>query len=167
MQRMKILQAWILLALTAHPRMLLALCCFAGVAGGLGGYTFRYAEGLSYLSNDPRACVNCHVMDDEYDSWIKSSHHQAATCNDCHLPHDFAGKYLAKARNGWNHSKAFTLQDYPVPIRITPHNLDMLQHNCIVCHREMVRCIASPDDVEQHLARCTDCHRSAGHLELN
>jgi hypothetical protein len=37
----------------------------AGAAGGvfgLGGYTFVYAEGGSYFSDDPRACVNCHVM---------------------------------------------------------------------------------------------------------
>jgi nitrite reductase (cytochrome c-552) len=28
------------------------------------------------------------------------------------LPHDFVGKYLAKAENGFWHSKAFTLEDF-------------------------------------------------------
>jgi cytochrome c nitrite reductase small subunit len=33
-----------------------------GVALGLGGYTLVYAEGLSYLSDDPEACANCHII---------------------------------------------------------------------------------------------------------
>ena len=91
----------------------------------------------------------------------------SATCADCHLPHEFAEKYFAKARNGWNHSKAFTLQDFPEPIRITPHNLDSLQHNCIACHRDMTGSIAAHRDVGTGEARCTTCHRSAGHMQLD
>ena len=67
-------------------------CVAVGILLGSGGYTFYYAEGLSYLSNDPTACVNCHVMRDHYDGWQKASHHAHATCNDCHTPHDFVGK---------------------------------------------------------------------------
>ena len=37
-----------------------------GIAVGLGGYTFVYARGYSYLTNDPAACANCHVMEDHY-----------------------------------------------------------------------------------------------------
>jgi hypothetical protein len=33
-----------------------------GIFVGIGGYTFRYAEGLSYFSTDPAACANCHIM---------------------------------------------------------------------------------------------------------
>jgi cytochrome c nitrite reductase small subunit len=55
-----------------------AVAC--GVAAGLGFYAFNYGEGLSYFSKDPRACANCHVMEDAYDSWQKGGHHQAATC---------------------------------------------------------------------------------------
>ena len=33
----------------------------AGVAAGVGGFTFVYARGYSYLTNDPKACVNCHT----------------------------------------------------------------------------------------------------------
>ena len=40
-----------------------------GLVAGLGAFTFRYAEGLSYFSADPRACVNCHIMWDQYASW--------------------------------------------------------------------------------------------------
>ena len=66
----------------------LALCAVAGALLGLGGYTFWYAEGGSYFSNDPRSCVNCHIMRDHYDGWVKSSHHAVAACNDCHNLHE-------------------------------------------------------------------------------
>ena len=40
-----------------------------GAVVGLGLYTFVYARGASYLGNDPAACVNCHVMTEQYDGW--------------------------------------------------------------------------------------------------
>ena len=140
------------------------LAALLGTLLGAGAYTADYAEGLAYLSNDPAACANCHVMDDAYDSWLKSSHHAAATCNDCHVPHTFPEKYMAKARNGWNHSRAFTAQDFPEPIRITPANLDDLQHNCIHCHATLVSEIAGHAEVGRGEARCSACHPNVGHM---
>ena len=35
-----------------------------------GAFTFVYAKGLSYLTPDPRACLNCHVMYSQYDGWL-------------------------------------------------------------------------------------------------
>ena len=46
-----------------------AVAVMFGVLGGLGFFTFGYGKGLSYLSNDPAACANCHVMQAHYDSW--------------------------------------------------------------------------------------------------
>lgn len=135
-----------------------------GIIAGLGGYTFYYAKGASYLSNDPQACVNCHVMQEHFDSWIKSSHHAAANCNDCHVPHTFPEKYVAKMRNGWNHSKAFTLQNWPEPIRITPENLSDLQHNCLHCHNTLAGDIASHREIQKGVVNCTSCHRTTGHM---
>ncbi len=112
----------------------LLVCALVGGVLGLGGYTFWYARGASYFSNNPQACVNCHIMREHYDSWQKSSHHAVAGCNDCHVPHDFVGKYLSKAENGFWHSKGFTLQDFPEPIRIKPRYARILQQNCIACH---------------------------------
>ena len=76
----------------------LILCILIGSALGTGAYTVRYAEGFSYLSNDPKACVNCHIMRDQYDGWQKASHHANATCNDCHVPHEFVPKYVGSSR---------------------------------------------------------------------
>src|SRR3954463_3049893 len=53
----------------------LILAGLTGVALGLGSYTFYYGEGGSYLSTNPQACVNCHIMREQYDGWSKSSHH--------------------------------------------------------------------------------------------
>jgi cytochrome c nitrite reductase small subunit len=134
-----------------------------GIPLGLGTFTFLYAEGGSYLSTDPRACVNCHIMRSEFEGWQKASHHGVATCVDCHLPHDFVGKYLAKARNGWNHSKAFTLQDFPEPIRISAPNAAILEASCRGCHAELVHgLVAGGGDPAREIA-CVHCHATVGH----
>ena len=141
----------------------LVLCGLIGILLGLGGYTFYYAEGTSYFSNDPRACVNCHVMREHYDGWQKASHHAVATCNDCHVPHDFFRKYLSKAENGFWHSKGFTLQDFHEPIRIKPHNSRILQENCIACHQDLVDEIVAHAVPRQTGSSCVHCHASVGH----
>jgi cytochrome c nitrite reductase small subunit len=63
-------------------RWLLALSVSLGLLAGVGIYTFRYAEGLSYFSTDPAACMNCHIMRPQYNAWLSSSHHTVATCID-------------------------------------------------------------------------------------
>lgn len=135
----------------------------SGVCLGVGGYTFYYAQGASYLSNDPRACVNCHIMQEQYDGWQKSSHHGVATCNDCHVPQDLAGKYLAKALNGYHHSRAFTLQDFHEPIRIKEGNAAILQENCVRCHASLVHELIADRGAHGERRSCVACHRSVGH----
>jgi cytochrome c nitrite reductase small subunit len=74
----------------------------AGILGctlGLGGYTFVYAKGFSYLTNDPEACANCHTMREQFDGGTRSSHRAAAVCNDCHTPPGAIRKYVTKARS--------------------------------------------------------------------
>jgi cytochrome c nitrite reductase small subunit len=93
-----------------------AIAALVGAVAGVGLFTFRCAEGLSYFSTDPRACANCHIMNDQFSLWTKGPHHGAAGCVDCHLPHTFFAKYLAKAENGYHHSKGFTLEDFHEPI---------------------------------------------------
>lgn len=134
-----------------------------GVLLGVGLFTFRYAEGLSYFSNDPEACVNCHIMRDEYDSWAKSSHHAAAACNDCHLPQAFVARYLAKASNGYHHSRAFTFGDFHEPIRIKPGNARILQDNCLRCHADVVHGIVAGSTTDPDAVRCVHCHSHVGH----
>jgi cytochrome c nitrite reductase small subunit len=141
------------------------LAMMVGVLLGIGGYTFLYAEGLSYLSSDPKACVNCHIMRPQYDSWQKASHHAVADCVDCHLPHSFFRKYLAKGENGWHHSKGFTLQDFHEPIMIKPPNARILQENCVACHEDLVHELVSGINGSVDEVHCVHCHSDVGHGE--
>ena len=112
-----------------------------GIAVGIGAYTFAYARGWSYLTNDPAACANCHVMREQYDGWLKSSHRAVATCNDCHTPPDFVGKYTTKASNGFWHSFYFTTGGYEDNIQIKPHSREITEQACRKCHGEIVDAI--------------------------
>jgi cytochrome c nitrite reductase small subunit len=38
----------------------IVLAVLVGLMIGLGLYTFVYAKGYAYLTNDPAACTNCH-----------------------------------------------------------------------------------------------------------
>lgn len=152
----------------------LALAVLVGVLGGVGGFTFAYAEGFAYLSNDPATCANCHIMNDQFDSWRKGPHHAVATCNDCHVPTGLVGKYLAKARNGYHHSKGFTLQPsapdepgaslaFDEPIRIKATNSQLLQDNCLRCHGDFVHEIVRGSTWADDAIRCVQCHKAVGH----
>lgn len=136
-----------------------------GLAVGLGAFTFGYAKGGSYLTNDPAACANCHVMAEHFAAWQRASHRSVATCNDCHSPHNLVGKYVTKARNGFWHSFYFTTGRYPDPLRITPRNHAITENACRFCHQEIVAAI----DVTQANAHadsrlsCVRCHTYVGH----
>jgi cytochrome c nitrite reductase small subunit len=152
-----------------RPRRAIFACVLLGIPLGLGAATFRYGEGLSYFSKDPQACTNCHIMRDEYDSWVKSGHHHTAVCVDCHLPHEMIPKVIAKARNGWNHSEKFTLQNFHEPIMITPPNAEILQENCLRCHENFVHEIAVSQSSEEkpgETVSCVHCHKGVGHAPL-
>ena len=133
---------------------------------GVGSYAFIYAKGYSYLLNDPAACANCHSMRTQYDAWIKSSHHSAATCNDCHTPHNVVGKYAVKASNGFFHSFYFTTGRYPDTIRITNFDLGVTEAACRRCHQNITDAVDG--NVAHGHARgltCTRCHYSVGHSD--
>jgi cytochrome c nitrite reductase small subunit len=138
----------------------LVVATLIGVAVGVVGYTFVYAKGAAYLTNDPAACANCHVMRQHYDAWRKSSHHAVAVCNDCHAPADFVGKYLTKASNGWHHSVAFTSGEFHEPIVARDVNKAIVEANCRRCHADLA---AAVDGHAEHLS-CVRCHDSVGHM---
>jgi len=139
----------------------LALCI--GTAAGIGGYTFRYAEGLSYFKKDPKACVNCHIMQPQYDAWQKASHHHVAVCIDCHLPESFFAKYVAKAENGWRHGQRFTTQRFVEPIVVQAAGRAILQENCLRCHGALVHQIVGATAQASEQLPCTHCHSGVGH----
>jgi cytochrome c nitrite reductase small subunit len=145
-------------------KVALALTIIGGVAAGVGSYTFIYAKGYSYLSNNPTACANSHIMSEQFDGWTKSSHKTVATCNDCHTPHtSVAAKYMSKATNGFWHSFGFTTGRFPEPIRITRRNFEITEGACRYCHGDLTIAIEGSHSAESKTF-CTHCHSGVGHL---
>jgi cytochrome c nitrite reductase small subunit len=147
-------------------RLTLVIAMLSGILLGIGGYTFVYAKGYSYLTNDAAACANCHIMRDHYAAWTRASHRAVASCNDCHTPPGLVPKYITKARNGFWHSFYFTTGSYPDPLRITPRNHEVTEQACRKCHSALT---ASIDPAHAESGRgglsCTTCHNDVGHLE--
>lgn len=128
-----------------------------GISTGVFAYTFYYGHGFSYLTDDSKTCMNCHVMKDMEKRWGHSSHKEVANCNDCHTPKKFHKKLFVKVINGYRHSIAFITESFPENIRITDFNTKIVEQNCIRCHKEFVSC------VENKNISCAKCHSNVGH----
>ena len=141
------------------------------IAVAMGLHLAQESKATSYLSSDPTACINCHVMDSYYASWQRSSHSQWATCVDCHLPaKNYVDKYLSKARDGWNHSVAFTMDTYGKRMLITEDGSRRVQENCIRCHSAHSQTMVKGSDgyyaygsESLGVRKCWDCHRLVPH----
>jgi cytochrome c nitrite reductase small subunit len=150
-----------------------AVALLLGLVIGVGTFTFGYGKGFSYLQDNPQACANCHVMQENYDSWVKSSHHATATCNDCHLSHNPIGHWVVKGDNGFFHSLAFTTGWYHDPIQIKPRNRIVTQNACVHCHQGVVHEMLPEREgwigAEKEGSRgsemmwCASCHADVGH----
>lgn len=140
------------------------LSALTGIALGIGVFTFGYARGAAYLTNDPAACANCHVMREQYGAWMKASHRKAAVCNDCHAPSELVPKYATKALNGFFHSWAFTTGRFPDRIQITARNFKIAEQACLKCHADLVWASNATREHRQGVA-CLRCHAGVGHME--
>jgi cytochrome c nitrite reductase small subunit len=147
---------------TGISALAIAVAAAVGILGGLGTFTVGYGDGLAYLTNDPTACANCHVMQDHFDAWVKSSHRDVAGCNDCHLPHNFVGKWLTKADNGFFHALAFTTGDFHEPIQIKARNRRVTQDACLYCHSDFANALL-PAEQGGDMQLCVHCHSDVGH----
>ncbi|MCK7529866.1 MAG: NapC/NirT family cytochrome c [Marinilabiliales bacterium] len=76
-----------------------------GAFTGLFFLLLKISNATSYLSDDPRVCINCHIMTPQFATWSHSAHRSVTDCNACHVPHDsFVRKYYFKASDGLRHS---------------------------------------------------------------
>lgn len=140
----------------------------------VGVYTFINAKGVSYLSNDSASCNNCHIMNTVYHDYTNSVHalsvkgEPRATCSDCHLPHAFVPKWLAKAESGISHAYAFTfkLNELPTHLAAKEKSKQMIQDNCVRCHIDSVGVVVNPTTIPNHTQSalsCVSCHPHVGH----
>ena len=123
----------------------------------------------SYLSDEPKTCVNCHIMSPHYATWFHSSHREWANCNDCHVPHEnFIRKYFFKASDGSRHATIFTLRLEPQVIMINEAGKEVVQNNCLRCHIERVNPVSATNVNGRNYKHgegmlCWECHREVPH----
>ncbi len=147
----------------------LAYSIILGISMGLILYISMASNVVSYLSDKPETCINCHVMNPEYASWQHSSHRENATCNDCHVPQDnFVSKYYFKATDGLRHATIFTLRAEPQVIRILDAGKEVVQKNCLRCHSNLVANVKIKDVMYKEVQHgegklCWECHREVPH----
>lgn len=144
-----------------------------GILFGLAAFLVYISKAPSYLSDDPKTCVNCHIMSPQYATWQHSSHRQWATCNDCHVPHDNVfNHYFFKAKDGLRHATIFTLRAEPQVIFIHEAGKNVVQQNCVRCHEDLISdnhiVGGYPHYVNERESRnCTSCHRETPHGRVN
>jgi len=135
-----------------------AICVCVGLAVGVAVVVGRAGNAMSYLSSAPETCINCHVMSDAYASWRRGSHANAATCVDCHIPHNNPVAKLAfKAADGMKHSYVFTAGAEPQVLRLSNGAKPVVQANCLRCHADKFVMIRLADSRQRH---CWDCHHT-------
>lgn len=142
---------------------------FSGLLTGLLLLIAYLSNAVSYLSDEPETCINCHLMIPQYSTWFNSSHRERATCNDCHVPHDNVfRKYFFKAMDGSRHATIFTMRTEPQVIKIREAGIGVVQENCIRCHSNTVHDVsASKATGESYKTEkdmlCWNCHREVPH----
>jgi cytochrome c nitrite reductase small subunit len=143
-----------------------------GLLFGLTLYILIISNSLSYLSDKPETCINCHIMKPQLATWQHSSHRETAVCNDCHVPHDnFVRKYIFKAKDGLRHASIFTLRKEPQVIFIKEDGKAVVQENCVRCHlreNEIVNTKIYFDDWKLNNGKlCWECHIEVPHGSVN
>ncbi len=153
--------------------MILPFFIAGGLLAGLGAYAVYMSRAHSYLSDDPSACINCHIMTPYYQSWNHSSHAQWANCNDCHVPHSSAfAKYGFKAIDGLYHSAVFTIKGEPQVIRPREASNNVIMNNCIRCHTQLNTEFVKTGMISYTEAKdgkgkaCWDCHTQVPHTKI-
>ncbi|MDR1241323.1 MAG: cytochrome c nitrite reductase small subunit [Deltaproteobacteria bacterium] len=155
-------------------KLVLPLFLAGGVIAGLGAYNLYVARAFSYLEDDPRACVNCHVMASYYQSWSRSSHAAQATCNECHVPQgSFPASLLFKAVDGVYHAAVFSARAEPQVIRPRDASSEVILENCIRCHTQLntefvkTGMVKYADVKNGRQKACWDCHRDLPHTRIS
>jgi cytochrome c nitrite reductase small subunit len=140
---------------------------------GLVMFLFYVSKAHSYLSDNPKTCMNCHIMAPQYATWNHSSHREVANCNDCHVPHNnIFNKYYFKAKDGMRHAYMFTLRKEPQVIFIHEEGAEVVHNNCIRCHSKLLTDPKLAATVVEHSGhrtdrKCWDCHREVPHGRVN
>jgi cytochrome c nitrite reductase small subunit len=154
--------------------MILPLFIVAGIIAGLSVYIIYMSRAYSYMSDNPSACINCHIMTPYYQSWSRSSHTPWTNCNDCHLPqNNIFSKYTFKLKDGVYHSALFTFRAESQVIRPTVSSYNAIMENCIRCHTQLntdfvkTGMITYSKEKKGGGKACWDCHTQVPHMRIS
>ncbi len=153
------------------PQWKIPVIMLVGAFTGLVLFLMKISNATSYLSDDPRVCINCHIMTPQFATWSHSAHRSITDCNECHVPQDnpFRKLYF-KANDGLRHATIFTLRKEPHSIYIREPGRRVVHENCVRCHESLFS--DGPGRPEQAMAlmrerECLDCHRYTPHERVN
>ncbi len=118
------------------------------------------ALGLS----TPEFCGSCHVMEEQVETFMHSSHHIAAECGDCHVPHELVYGAFDKAYTGTKDLIGVIFNKDPFEISAGKHSKDVVQANCVRCHQEFLNEVGNTMD--ENGKYCFDCHRNTPHSRM-
>jgi cytochrome c nitrite reductase small subunit len=122
-----------------------------------------------YGSSDPKFCLNCHEMRDNYASWTKSNHSKV-DCAGCHIEPGVVNKIARKSQALGEVAKHFT-SAYKTPInKDSSLSKNMSSEICTGCHKTPAKVdygvVTFPH--KDHLkTNCTYCHNRVAHKDLN
>ncbi len=137
----------------------IAIFLALGAAAGTGAAVARISRAVSYLSDEPSTCMNCHVMTDAHATWERGSHGRVAVCVDCHVPHtNPVAAYAFKGQDGMRHSYVFTFRLEPQVLRLNEAARPVVQENCLRCHADLFQMVRLASQSER---ACWDCHDNA------
>ncbi len=128
----------------------------------IGTFSLMKLPVVSSAMDGPGFCGRCHVMQPYVETYLASSHRDAATCGSCHVPHDVLRGGAYKAYTGTKDLLA-VLTGRDEHIRISNLGKDVVQENCLRCHNTLMREIG--DTRENGGSYCFDCHRGVPHMK--
>ncbi|WP_075860373.1 cytochrome c nitrite reductase small subunit [Carboxydothermus pertinax] len=123
-------------------------------------YTVFFLLGLgtvhAYLDS-PKFCSSCHVMEKEYQGYLKKPHSGKVSCGGCHLPAGFPRYGIEKTYSGIRDFLSFSYRTYPDVIKISARSQKIVEENCLRCHQ------GATEKLLGVAQRCTFCHRQVFH----
>ncbi|HHY41085.1 MAG TPA: cytochrome C nitrite reductase [Syntrophaceticus sp.] len=128
----------------------------------IGTFLLMKQPVISSAMDGPGFCGRCHVMQPYIETYLASSHREAATCGSCHVPYDFLRGGIYKSYTGTKDLLA-VLTGRDEHIRISELGKGVVQENCLRCHNTLMREIG--DTMEKCGSYCFDCHRGVPHLK--
>lgn len=152
---------------------------------GLGGSFMVYANSEAFCA---QACHEMGHNAKEYAGTIHDTNRSGvrATCNDCHVPHDYIPNYLAKLglfHDVWGHfvtgsistKEKFEAKRYELATRVWADMKSNDSRECRRCHttskmdheKQSEKALARHEKGRREGLTCIECHFAIAHTEPN